>query len=186
MIGTPDFHEGLIFEDEGQIYEILKYQHHRMSQARAVMRCKLRNLTTGSVVEKSYRPEDKFKSVDVEKRPKTYLYADGGTAHFMDQSSYEQIEFPVSKLGDSAKFLSENMEVQALYLNGKLFAIELSIGVVLKVVSTVPGIKGDSVSNLMKPATLESGVEIQVPLFVKEGDSVRVDTRTGEYVERVS
>ncbi|MBI4052130.1 MAG: elongation factor P [Elusimicrobia bacterium] len=184
MITTTQFHEGLIFEDEGQIFEILKYQHHRMSQSRAVMRCKLRNLNTGSVTEKSYRPEDKFKSVDIEKRPKTYMYTQGGMAYFMDQANYEQIELPVSKLGDSIKFLTENMEVEGLYFNGKLFTVDLPVNVVLKVTSTVPGIKGDSVSNMTKPATLESGVEIKVPLFIQEGDSVRVDTRTGEYLER--
>ena len=184
MITATDFHERTIFEDGGQILEVLTYQHHRMSQSRAVVRCKLRNLITGSVVEKSYRPEEKFRDIPVEKREKTYLYTEGGKAHFMDNESFEQIEFPVEKLGEQSRFLTENMQVEGVYLDGKFFAVDLPASVVLKVSSTVPGVKGDSVSNMMKPATLESGIEIQVPLFIKEGDSVKVDTRTGEYVAR--
>ncbi len=184
MITATEFHNGSIFEDEGQILEVLHYQHHRMSQSRAVVRCKLRNLHTGSVVEKSYRPEDKFRDIPVEKREKTYLYTEGGMAHFMDMANYEQVQIPLEKIGDQARFLTENMEVEGVYLDGKFYTVDLPAAVVLKVSSTVPGVKGDSVSNMMKPATLESGIEIQVPLFIKEGDSVKVDTRTGDYVAR--
>ncbi|MFH1619757.1 MAG: elongation factor P [bacterium] len=186
MITTGDFREGLIFENEhGVIVEILDYQHHRKSQARAVVRVKLRNLYTGSVIETSYRPEDKFREVSVEKRPKTYMYAEADMAHFMDNTSFEQVALPIEKLGDMFKFLTENMDVSGLYLNDKFFNIELPTSVVMKVVFTVPGVKGDSVSNMTKPATLASGMEIKVPLFVNEDDTIRVDTRTCEYLERV-
>ncbi|MCX5783072.1 MAG: elongation factor P [Elusimicrobia bacterium] len=187
MVYTTDFHEGLIFEDEnGQYVEIMQYQHHRKSQARAVVRVKLRNLKTGSVTETSYRPEDKFKDVDVEKRPKTYMYTEGSMAHFMDNENYEQIALPLEKLGVYTKFLVENMGVSGIYLNGEFFNVELAANVVLEVSSTVPGVKGDSVANLSKPATLSSGMEIKVPLFINQGDKIRVDTRTGEYIERVT
>jgi len=184
MLAATDFREGLIFEYEGQVYEVIKYQHHRMSQSRAVVRCKLRNLTTGSIVETSFRPEDKVRPVDVEKRPKTYMYTDGALCHFMDMQTYEEVTIPAQRLGESAHFLVGNMECEGLYLDGKLFTIELPITVTLRVASTVPGVKGDSVSNMMKPATLETGVEVKVPLFIDEGDRIKVDTRTGEYVER--
>ena len=186
MIYTTDFREGLIFEDEnGQIVEIIEYQHHRKSQARAVVRVKLRNLDTNSVIETSYRPEDKFKDVTVEKKPKTYMYTEGAKVHFMDNNTYEQIELPIEKIGNAHKFMVENTEVLGLYINDKFYNILLPAKVELKVSSTVPGVKGDSVSNMTKPAILENGMEIKVPLFINEGDIIRVDTRTYEYVERV-
>ncbi|MBI4655676.1 MAG: elongation factor P [Elusimicrobia bacterium] len=186
MILAVDFKEGTIFEDEhGQIVEVLHYQHHRKSQARAVVRVKLKNLETGAIIETSYRPEDKFQNVLVEKRPKVYIYSDGKMAYFMDNANYEQMGLPVEKLGPTIKLLTENAEVEGLYLNEKFFNIELPANVVMKVASTVPGVRGDTVSNMMKPATIESGLEIKVPLFINEGDRVRIDTRTMEYVERV-
>jgi elongation factor P len=186
MISAIDFKEGTIFVNENnEIVEILSYQHHRKSQAKAVVRVKLRNLETGAVIETSYRPEDKFKEVVVEKRPKLYMYSDSEMAYFMDTQTYEQVSVPLKKLGDQAKLLVENMEVEGLYLNDQFFTILLPSSVVLEVVETVPGVKGDSVSNVTKPAKLSSGIEIKVPLFVNVGDKVRVDTRTFEYVERV-
>ncbi|HOJ86288.1 MAG: elongation factor P [Elusimicrobiales bacterium] len=186
MITAVEFKEGTIFVNENnEIVQVLTYQHHRKSQAKAVVRVKLRNLETGSVIETSYRPEDKFKDVLVEKRPKVYMYSDSTTAYFMDTQNYEQVGVPLEKLGDQVKLLVENMEVEGLYLNDKFFNIILPASVVLEVVETVPGVKGDSVSNMMKPAKLSSGIEIKVPLFVNAGDKVKVDTRTLEYVERV-
>jgi elongation factor P len=186
MISAIDFKEGTIFVNENnEIVEVLSYQHHRKSQAKAVVRVKLRNLETGAVIETSYRPEDKFKEVVVEKRPKLYMYSDSEMAYFMDTQTYEQVSVPLKKLGDQAKLLVENMEVEGLYLNDQFFTILLPSSVVLEVVETVPGVKGDSVSNVTKPAKLSSGIEIKVPLFVNVGDKVRVDTRTFEYVERV-
>lgn len=187
MIGTNDFKEGLIFENEnGEIVEVIDYQHHRKSQARAVVRVKLRNMNTNSIIETSYRPEDKFKEVDVEKRPFNFLYSDGAMANFMNTVNYDQVAVPVEKLGSQMNFLKENMEVQGLYINDILFSIITPIKVVLAVASTVPGVKGDTVSNLSKPATLETGVEVKVPLFINEGDKIVVDTRTATYVERAA
>ncbi len=185
MITTTDFKEGLIFEDEnGNIVEVVDYQHHRKSQARAVVRVKLRNINTGTYIEASYRPEDKFKEVAVEKRPFTYLYNDGAMAQFMNAETFDQVGVPVEKMGDQMHYLVDNMEVIGLYINDILFSIVTPIKVPLTVKSTVPGVRGDTVSNLTKPATLETGLEIKVPLFINEGDKILVDSRTGAYVER--
>lgn len=186
MILATEFKEGKIFINENnQIVQVLEYQHHRKSQARAVVRVKLRNLETGAVIETSYRPEDKFKEVMVEKRPKIYMYSDSKMAYFMDNTTYEQVSVPLEKLGDQVKLLTENMEVNGLYLDGKFFTILLPPNVVLEVVETGPGIRGDSASNVTKPAKLSTGIEVKVPLFVNQGDMVRIDTRTFEYIERV-
>ena len=185
MISTADFHNGLVFEDEGQFWEILSYQHHRKSQSAAVYRTTLRSLSTGSVCERSYSSGSKFREVPVTKREKHYSYDEGDMAVFIDSETYEQVSFPKAKLGPQARFLSENMEVLGVYVDEKLTNIELPPNVVLTVSSTVPGVKGDSVSNMVKPATLETGLEINVPLFIKEGDRIRVDTRNCQYVERV-
>ena len=185
MISTSDFHNGMVFEDDGQIYEILAYQHHRKSQSAAVYRTTLRSLTSGGVVERSYSSGTKFREVPVTKREKNYIYDEGPNAVFMDLENYEQISFPKERLGTQSKFLMENMQVLGVYVDGRLTNIELPPNVVLTVASTVPGVKGDSVSNMVKPATLDTGLEISVPLFIKEGDRIRVDTRTSSYVERV-
>lgn len=187
MITSTQFKEGTIFTNENdQIVEVLTYQHHRKSQARAVVRVKLQNLDTGAIIETTYRPEDKFKEVIVEKRPKTYLYSDGNLAHFMDNVSYEQAGLPITKIGQLMQFLTENMEVIGLYLNERFFNIALPANIVMTVTETVAAVKGDTVSNVMKPAKVNTGLEIKVPMFVNEGDKVRVDTRTFEYVERVT
>ncbi|MFA6433678.1 MAG: elongation factor P [Elusimicrobiales bacterium] len=187
MITSTQFKEGTIFTNEnGQIVEVLTYQHHRKSQARAVVRVKLQNLETGAIIETTYRPEDKFKDVMVEKRPKTYLYSDGNLAHFMDNVSFEQAALPISKIGPLMQFLTENMEVEGLYLNDKFFNIALPANIVMTITETVDSVKGDTVSNVMKDAKVSTGLEIKVPMFIKEGDKVRVDTRTFEYLERVT
>ena len=185
MVSTADFRKGLIIEWQGQPCEIMWFQNHKMAAEEAVMRVKIRNLYTGSIVERTFKNGERFKDIQATKRKTQFLYADGDSYHFMDMQSYEQIDYPKDKLGEAASYLSENMEVEALYLDDKFLSISLPASVELKVTSTVPGIKGDSVSNMMKPATLESGVDIQVPLFVKEGDTIRVDTRTGEYLARL-
>lgn len=185
MIDTSQFKNGLVFEDDGQIVQIISYQHHRKSQSAAVYRTTLRVLANNSVIERSYASGTKFREVPVTKREKIYSYDEGDKAVFMDSETYEQVFYPKSLLGPSAKFLTENMEVLGVYVDDKLTSIELPANVVLTVNSTVPGVKGDSVSNMVKPATLETGLEISVPLFVKEGDRIRVDTRNSQYVERV-
>ena len=185
MLEPVDFRNGLIIEYEGAPYQILWFQNHKTAMSHAIMRVKFKNLYTGSILERTFKQADRFKEVIPTKRKKQFLYADGDTYHFMDMETFEQIEYPKDKLGDLANYLTENLEVEALYLDDKFLSISLPTSVELTVTQTVPGIKGDSVSNMMKPATLETGVEIQVPLFVKEGDKVRVDTRSGEYLARV-
>ena len=185
MISATEFHEGMIFEDEGRIYQVISYQHHRKSQARAKVGVKLRDVDTGSVFEKAYPSDTKFRDVDVRKKDFQYLYADGEALHFMDVETYEQEVLQKSRLGDDAKFLVENMDIVGVYFDGKFRTVEMPANVVVTVSFAEPGVKGDSVSNLMKSATTDTGIELKVPLFIKEGDKIRVDTRTGEYVERV-
>lgn len=185
MILSTQFKEGVIFVDEnGQTVEVLDCQHHRKSQARAVVRVKLQNLDTGAIIETSYRPEDKFKDVVVEKRPKTYLYNDGNLAYFMDNATFEQTGLPVAKIGPLMQFMTENMEVEGLYLNDRFFNIHLPANIIMTVTETESGVKGNTVSNVMKPAKVNTGLEIKVPLFINEGDKVRVDTRNFTYIER--
>jgi elongation factor P len=185
MIEPVDFHNGLVIEFEGAPYQILWFQNHKTAMSHAIMRVKFRNLYTGAILERTFKQADRFKEVIPTKRKKQFLYSDGDNYHFMDMTNFEQMSYPKERLGESAAYLVENMEVEALYLDDKFLSISLPTSVELKVSSTVPGIKGDSVSNMMKPATLETGVEVQVPLFIKEGDTIRIDTRSGEYLERV-
>lgn len=185
MILATQFKEGNMFINEnGQTVEVMTVQHHRKSQARAVVRVKLRNVETGAIIETAYRPEDKFKDVMIEKRPKTYVYSDAGLAYFMDDETYEQAGLPLEKLGDMMKFMTENMPVEGLYLNGVFYNIQLPANLVMEITETVDGVRGDTVSNTLKNAKVSTGLEIKVPMFIKEGDKVRVDTRTMTYVER--
>jgi len=185
MIEPVDFHNGLIIEYEGTPYQILWFQNHKTAMSHAIMRVKFKNLYTGSILERTFKQADRFKEIIPTKRKKQFLYSDADSFHFMDMESFEQISYSREKMGDLAHYLTENLEVEALYLDDKFLSITLPTSVELKVTQTVPGIKGDSVSNMMKPATLETGVEINVPLFVKEGDTVKVDTRSGEYLARL-
>jgi elongation factor P len=185
MIEPIDFRNGLIFEYENAPYQILWFQNHKTAMSHAIMRSRIKNLYTGSIIERTFKQADRFREIIPTKRQKQFLYADNDGYHFMDLESYEQFSLTKERLGDLAHYLTENLEVEALYLDDKFLSISLPSSVNLKVQSTVPGIKGDSVSNMMKPATLETGVEISVPLFVKEGDTIQVDTRSGEYLARI-
>jgi elongation factor P len=184
MISTSDFKNGVIFEHEGAIHQVVWFQHHKPGKGGAMMRCKLKNLRNGAIIERTFKSGEKFQDMNLDRKPKQFLYAEGDELHFMDMETFEQMSVPKTLLGKTAQFLRENMEVNALYLGAEVLTIELPASVALKVTSTVPGIKGDSVSNMVKPAQLETGVELSVPLFIKEGDVIKVDTRTGEYVER--
>ncbi|MHB9155867.1 MAG: elongation factor P [Endomicrobiales bacterium] len=186
MISTSDFKNGLTILVDGEPYQIIWFQNHKPGKGGAMMRTKMRHLRKGSIIERTFKSGEKFDAVSLEKHKKQFLYAAGQEYHFMDMENYEQVSFPREQLGSSAQYLTESLEVDAIYLDGQFIGIELPLSVELKVTQTVPGIKGDSVSNMMKPATLETGTEVQVPLFIKEGDKVKVDTRTGEYLERVS
>lgn len=185
MITTADFRNGLNIEFEGEPYQIVWFQHHKPGKGGAVMRTKLKNLHNGAIIEQTFKSGEKFKELILEKRKKQYLYHEGATYYFMDLESYEQFPLEEKILGENKKFLKENSEIEVLYLEDKIIGIELPLSVELKVVATVPGIRGDTVSNVLKPATLETGVVVQVPLFIEEGDTVRINTKTGEYLERV-
>lgn len=187
MILASQFNAGNIFINENnQMVEVLTVQHHRKSQARAVVRVKLRSVETGSIIETAYRPEDKFKDVMVEKRPKTYVYAEADMAYFMDDQTFEQVGLPKEKIKDLLPYMTENMAVEGVYLNDAFFNIQLPANLVMTVTHTVDGVRGDTVSNTMKDATVNTGLVVKVPMFINEGDQIRVDTRSGEYVERVS
>ncbi len=186
MISTADFKNGLNIMIDGEPYQIVWFQNHKPGKGGAVMRTKIKHLRRGSLVERTFKSGERFEEVSLERHKKQFLYAAGPDYTFMDMETYDQVNFSKEQLGNGSMFLTENLEVDAIYLNGQFLGVELPISVVLTVTQTVPGIKGDSVSNMVKPATLETGAEVTVPLFVKEGGKVKVDTRTGEYVERVS
>ncbi len=184
MIDTSEMGNGSVFEFEGAVYQIIWFQHHKPGKGGAMLRVKMRNVRTGSSVERTFKSGERFQDLSLSRQPRQYLYKEGDMYVFMNNETFDQMNVPAEKLGESAKFLIDNMEVQALYLEEEFLGIELPTSVTLKVSSTVPGVKGDSVSNMVKPATLENGIEINVPLFIKEGESIRVDTRTSEYLER--
>ena len=185
MIGISDFKNGTIFENEGKVYQVVWFQHHKPGKGGAVMRTKIRNVRTGSVIEQTFKSGEKFKEVDMSRRKKQYLYKNGDAYTFMDMTSYDQIDLQEEKIKDCVPYLKENMELDALYLEDEFLALDMPASVELKVVTTVPGVRGDTVSNTTKPATMETGLEVNVPLFINEGDSIKVDTRSGDYVSRV-
>jgi elongation factor P len=185
MIDTSDIKNGLVFEYEGNVWQVLWFQHHKPGKGGAMVRVKLRNVRTGATIERSIKSGERFQDLALTRRERHFLYMDGDDFVFMDNKTYDQIHVSKGVVGSAAKYLAENMEVQALYLEEEFLGVELPANVLLKVKTTEPGVKGNSVSNMVKPATLENGVEVQVPLFVKEGDTVRVDTRTDDYLERV-
>lgn len=185
VVETNQFHRGLKIEFEGGIWEILEYRHSKIAQRSAVMKTKIRNVTTGAVQEKNFRTGETFKTPDMERKTMQFLYKDDIGFHFMDMETYEQHGLSAQQVGDAADFLKEQQEVNILYFNNEPSGVELPTAVELEVTETEPGVKGDTVSGSSKPAKLESGATIQVPLFIDSGDVIKVDTRTGEYLERV-
>ncbi len=185
MISTSEFKNGTIFEWDNRIWQVVWFQHHKPGKGGAVMRLKLKNMRTGDIIERTFKSGESFRDVEAMRRKKTFSYVDGDKYHFIDSETYEDMEIAKDQLGDAPGFLKENMDIQALYLDGEFLNIELPASVQLKVVETVPGVRGNTVSNTMKPAKLETGFEVHVPLFINEGDVIKVDTRTHEYVERV-
>lgn len=186
MISTSDFRNGLNIEVGKEIYTIVWFQHHKPGKGGAIMRTKLRNIRTGTIIERTFKSGEKFRDITIERHKKQYLYSDATNCCFMDLETYDQISIPKEQVGKALNFLKENIEIEGLYLEENFLGVELPIMVKLKVSNTVPGVRGDTVSNIMKPAVLETGAEIQVPLFINAGDTVKVDTRTGEYVERIA
>jgi len=181
-----DFRNGLKIQMDGIPYEVTYFQHVKPGKGNAFTRTKLRNLLTGSQLEKTFKSGEKFEVPDLEFREMQFLYKDDNGYHFMDTTNYEQIQLNREQIGDVALYLHENLTGQVNFFNGKAISLEIPNHVNLKITHCEPGIKGDTVSGSTKPATLESGAVVQVPLHVKEGDTVRVDTRTGKYIEKVN
>ncbi len=184
MISAGDFRNGLTFDIDGNVFQIVEFQHVKPGKGAAFVRTKIKNVITGTVIERTFNPTEKFPSAYVERREMQYLYADGDLHYFMDKETYEQEPINASVLGDNFKFVKENMDVKVLSYKGVVFGVEPPFFVELKVTKTDPGFKGDTATNATKPAILETGAEIRVPLFIDEGNMIRIDTRTGEYMER--
>ena len=184
MISAGDFRNGVTIEFEGNIYQIIEFQHVKPGKGAAFVRTKLKNIISGGVVEKTFRPTEKCPTAHIDRKDMQYLYADDDFYHFMDVETYDQIDLPKDEVGDALKFVKENELVKILSYKGKVFGIEAPNFVELVVVTTEPGAKGNTATNTLKPAILETGAEIRVPLFINEGDKIRIDTRVGEYMER--
>lgn len=180
-----DLRHGATIIEGGDPWVVVESDFMKKAQRRPVMRTKIRNLRTGQVIQKTYKQGDSIPEAEVTKSKAQFLYEGSGQYTFMDQTTYDQYTLTKAQIGDGAKFLQEGMEVDLVTFEGAPVAVQLPVKVALNVVSAAPGIRGDSASNIMKEATLEGGFQIQVPLFIKAGDTVRIDTRTGEYVERV-
>lgn len=184
MVVAGDFRNGVTFEQDGNVMQVIEFQHVKPGKGAAFVRTKVRNVITGSVVERTYNPTDKFPQAFIDRREMQYLYDDGELSVFMDMETYDQMPINARAMTDAFKFVKENEIVKVLSYKGNVFGIEPPNFVVLKVTKTDPGFKGNTATNTLKPATLETGAEIRVPLFIDEGEEIRVDTRTGEYMER--
>ena len=184
MISAGDFRNGVTFEMDGQVVSIIEFQHVKPGKGAAFVRTKIRNVITGAVVEKTFNPTEKFPTAFIERKDMEYLYDDDGLYYFMDNETYEQIPIGKDVLGDNFKFVKENMTCKVLSYKGNVFGVEPPTFVTLQVTQTEPGVKGDTATNVTKPATLETGAEIKVPIFINEGDTIQIDTRTGEYMSR--
>lgn len=184
MISAGEFRNGITFEEEGNVLQIVEFQHVKPGKGAAFVRTKTRNIISGSVIERTYNPTAKFPTATIDRREMQYLYEDGGLCYFMDIETYEQMPLNAADMSDSFKFVKENEQVKVLSYKGKVFGIEAPNFVTLQVTKTEPGMKGNTATNTLKPALLETGAEIRVPLFINEGDLIRIDTRVGEYMER--
>lgn len=184
MLMAGDFRNGKTFELDGQVMQIVEFQHVKPGKGAAFVRTKLKNVITGAVIERSFSPTDKFEEAVVERKDMQYSYNDGGLYYFMDLDTYELIPLDADKLSDNFKFVKEEMICRIVSYKGNVFAVEPPMFVELAVTATEPGFKGDTATGTTKPATLETGATIKVPLFINEGDVLRIDTRTGEYLER--
>ncbi len=180
-----DIRNGTTFEMDNSVYKVVEFQHVKPGKGAAFVRTKLKNVINGSVLEKTFNPSEKLQGATVDKRDMQYLYNDGDLYYFMDNETYEQLPLNKEQLGDALRFVKENMSVKILSFKGNVFAIEPPIFVELEVTYTEPGFSGNTSTGATKPATLETGATINVPLFVNTGDFIRIDTRTGEYMERI-
>jgi elongation factor P len=184
-VDTSQFRNGLKIELDGEPFTMIYFQHVKPGKGGAFVRTKVKNLKTGRVLDRTFRAGERVDEADVEERTMQYLYLDGANLVFMDTQTYDQIPFSPEQVGDARKFLKENLEVSVVFWRGQPIGLELPSFIEASVTRCDPGVKGDTASGATKPATLETGAVLQVPLFIKEGDTLRVDTRTGAYVERV-
>lgn len=184
MLSAGDFKNGLTLEIDGQVMQILEFQHVKPGKGAAFVRTKLRNVINGGVVEKTFRPTEKFPSARIDKVDMQYLYADGDLYNFMNAETYDQVALNSDLVGDALKYVKENETVKVLSYNGKVFSIEPPMFVELEITDTEPGFKGDTAQGATKPATVETGAQVNVPLFVNQGDKIKIDTRTNEYLGR--
>lgn len=184
MISAGEFRNGTTFEMDGQVLQVVEFQHVKPGKGAAFVRVKMKNVITGAVTERSFNPTDKYEPAYVERKEMQYLYADGDLYYFMDNETYEQIPINKSTLGDDFRFVSENMTCKIASFKGNIFAVEPPLFVELEITETDPGFKGNTATNTLKPAVVETGASVQVPLFLEIGDRIKIDTRTGEYLER--
>ena len=185
MISAGDFRNGLTIEIEGNVYQIMEFQHVKPGKGAAFVRTKIKNVISGGVVERTFRPTEKFPAARIDRVDMQYLYSDGDLFHFMNQETYDQIALNADTIGDALKFVKENEVCKVCSYNGSVFAVEAPLFVELEITDTEPGFKGDTAQGATKPATVETGATVQVPLFVNQGDVIKIDTRTGEYLSRV-
>ncbi len=186
MISASEFRNGVTIEYEGDIFVILEFQHVKPGKGAAFVRTKIKNLVTGAVVEKTFRPTEKMARAHIDKKDMTYLYNDGELYHFMDNETFEQTAVNAADVGDALKFIKENESVKILSYNDSIFGIEPPLFVELEIIETEPGFKGDTATGATKPAKVETGVLVNVPLFIETGEKVKIDTRTGEYLGRAN
>ena len=184
MISVGDFRNGITLEIEGNVVQILEFQHVKPGKGAAFVRTKLKNIISGGVIEKTFRPTEKFPAARIDRVEMQYLYSDGDLWHFMNTETYDQIALNSDDIGDSLKFVKENDMVKVCSHNGKVFAVEPPMFVELEITDTEPGFKGDTATGATKPATVETGAIVYVPLFIEQGEVIKIDTRTGEYLSR--
>ncbi|MCI5509434.1 MAG: elongation factor P [Oliverpabstia sp.] len=185
MISAGDFRNGVTLEIDGNVVQILEFQHVKPGKGAAFVRTKLKNVINGGVVEKTFRPTEKFPQARIDRVDMQYLYSDGELFNFMNMETYDQIAVDQNTVGDSLKFVKENETCKVCSYNGSVFAIEPPLFVELEITDTEPGFKGDTAQGATKPAIVETGAQVNVPLFVNQGDKIKIDTRTGEYLSRV-
>ena len=185
MISAGDFRNGVTIEYENSVYQIIEFQHVKPGKGAAFVRTKLKNIKSSGVIEKSFRPTEKFPQARIDRKDLQYLYADGDLYYFMDTERYEQMALNSETVGDALKFVKENEMCKICSHNGSVFSVEPPLFVELEITDTEPGFKGDTATGASKPATVETGAQVFVPLFVNQGDKIKIDTRTGEYLSRV-
>lgn len=185
MISAGDFRNGITLEIEGNVYQILEFQHVKPGKGAAFVRTKIKNIMNGGVVEKTFRPTEKFPAARIDRVDMQYLYSDGDLFHFMNTETYDQVALNEDVIGDALKFVKENEMVKVCSYNGNVFSVEPPLFVELEITETEPGFKGDTAQGATKPAVVETGATVYVPLFVDSNDKIKIDTRTGEYLSRV-